>query len=312
MFCSKCGTKLADDVAFCKKCGAKVSVVTQPSDNCVTQQAQPVKWGSLHEEKNMDTRAELVAKIEYSEKALKTMNNLEANIKKLERKMQEVEKEQSEIRSKGTDSVGDVIIACIKGLVIGFFIGLLIGGTVFAKIAFWGDFVLVACAALGLFIPIMKQIIAANYEKNVMPGKLAEKDIIIEKIRVKIKEAEQKAGEYIFSDEWKKAEQYIPRDYFYLTAMEKMKYFLINGHADSIKEAVRLYDEYLHREKLEYEAKRAADMSEMTAAAANEAAEYAKIIKEQNESIEFWTKMNAYTSSNTKTEVKTDINIYIE
>ena len=48
-------------------------------------------------------------------------------------------------------------------------------------------------------------------------------------------------------------------DYFYIAAMEKFKYFLVNGHADTMKEAVKLYDEYLHREKLEFEATRTAD-----------------------------------------------------
>lgn len=247
----------------------------------------------------MDTRGELIAKIEYGEKVLKTMNNLEAEIKKLEEREKEIKKEQDDILLKGPAEIPVLILLCVKGFFIGGGIGLVLALTVFSRSAFWGDFVLVAGAALGLLIPVVIQIGSARYEKYEMPGLLAEKDKELEEIGAGIKRAEQKAGEYIFSDEWKKAEEYIPRDYFYFTAMEKMKYFLINGHADSMKEAVKLYDEYLHREKLEYEARRAADMSEMTAAAASEAAEYAKIIKEQNESIEFWTRMNTFVSAET-------------
>ena len=56
-----------------------------------------------------------------------------------------------------------------------------------------------------------------------------------------------------------------------------------------MKEALKLYDEFVHRKKLEKEARRAADNSA-------EAAEYAKITSEKAANAEFWSLVNAYTT----------------
>lgn len=258
----------------------------------------------------MDTREELIAKIEFSENALKKMNSLESNIKKLEKEEKKLKNEDDKIGSgKLPEDALDLIGMCIKGLLAGGFIGALIGiliELIFGNSDFLEYLVVFGGAAIGILIPIIKQIRAVDYRKNIFPKELAEMDKKLEEIRAKIKEAEKTAGEYIFSDEFSKAESYVPRDYFYLSAIKKMKYFLVNGHADTMKEALKLYDEQLHREKLEYEAKRAADearraadMSEATAVAASETMEYAKIIKEQNDSIEFWTRMNTIMEAET-------------
>lgn len=41
-FCTKCGTKLADDANFCVNCGAKVNKAAAPAGTPVQQPAQPV------------------------------------------------------------------------------------------------------------------------------------------------------------------------------------------------------------------------------------------------------------------------------
>lgn len=109
------------------------------------------------------------------------------------------------------------------------------------------------------------------------------------------------------------AQKVIPPDYFYPAAVEKFIYFLRNGHADTMKEAVKEYDEYMHRITLEYEAQLQRENSEKAAAYAKASAvvasdmakaaamssqanaemvQMAREIKEKQESIKFWTLYN--------------------
>ena len=64
------------------------------------------------------------------------------------------------------------------------------------------------------------------------------------------------------------AKNHIPEDYFYPEAVAMFQYYIRNGQADSMKEALREYDQYLHRCRLEYQATRAASASERSASAA--------------------------------------------
>lgn len=63
------------------------------------------------------------------------------------------------------------------------------------------------------------------------------------------------------------AKNHIPEDYFYPEAVAMFQYYIRNGQADSMKEALREYDQYLHRCRLEYQATRAASASERSASA---------------------------------------------
>ncbi len=90
------------------------------------------------------------------------------------------------------------------------------------------------------------------------------------------------------------AKSLIPPDYFYPTAIDKFIYFIKNGHADNMKEAIKEYDEHLHRQVLEEEARKATANSEVAAAAAVTSAQKSKEIAEKQETIEFWTMYNAY------------------
>ena len=126
-------------------------------------------------------------------------------------------------------------------------------------------------------------------DDGIMPQLLKEADADIEKAQDRCKEVEKMIADYAATDEWRTALSYVPKDYFYMSALEKFKYYLENGHADNMKEALKLYDEFVHRKKLEKEARRAADNSA-------EAAEYAKITSEKAANAEFWSLVNAYTT----------------
>ncbi len=109
------------------------------------------------------------------------------------------------------------------------------------------------------------------------------------------------------SERGKKALSIIPQDYFYPKAVEMILFYLQNGQADSIKEALKEYDQYLHRCKLEYEAERTANAAERTAKSAERTADAAMAtarntasmrdsmytIKQYEASTNFWTIYNA-------------------
>lgn len=141
-------------------------------------------------------------------------------------------------------------------------------------------------ACILIFVKAIKRIRYVKIEKPKLIEEYKEKIDEIEEQALKV---ENEIKQYAMTEEWRTAVSYIPKDYFYMSALEKMKFYLENGHADTMKEALRLYDEYVHRQKMEYEAKRAADN-------AAEASEYAKINAEQTESLKFWTEMNTFTN----------------
>ena len=110
------------------------------------------------------------------------------------------------------------------------------------------------------------------------------------------------------------AKNHIPEDYFYPEAVAMFQYYIRNGQADSMKEALREYDQYLHRCRLEYQATRAAsasersasaaertaaaaersaDASERTAANSAAAANSARAIEQYSASTNFWTIYSA-------------------
>ncbi|MBR5311522.1 MAG: hypothetical protein IKU40_01410 [Clostridia bacterium] len=88
-------------------------------------------------------------------------------------------------------------------------------------------------------------------------------------------------------------EYLIPPDYREAVAVERFIYYFRNGHAETMKEAVREYDNYKHNLKMEY----AAEKSAMAAAeSALQAAKTAKNVEE----IQFWTMLNTFINVSRK------------
>lgn len=95
----------------------------------------------------------------------------------------------------------------------------------------------------------------------------------------------------------------IPQDYLSIDAIDKFLFFLKNGHADTLKEALKLYDEYQHRQKLEMEAMKASASAQdaamaaaITAAKTAEISQKTKEIAKNSENTEFWAIYNAAVS----------------
>lgn len=89
----------------------------------------------------------------------------------------------------------------------------------------------------------------------------------------------------------------LPPDYCYPQAAQQLHYYFKNGHADTLKEALRLYDSYLHRLRLENAANRRAEAAETTAGLAAEAAENSRIAANKANEAAFWNNYTAYIVS---------------
>ena len=86
----------------------------------------------------------------------------------------------------------------------------------------------------------------------------------------------------------------LPSDYCYPQAVQQLRYYFKNGHADTIKEALQLYDNYLHRQRLEDAANRRAEAAEAAAHYAAETAESSRITAAKANETAFWSLYNAY------------------
>ena len=171
----------------------------------------------------METKESLIEKIDFCETVLKTMIELEDNIKKLKEKELELQKEHKDIVDEGPWDRGTLIFYCV-------FVGLLCAGvgliaTVIIGLftASWKSFIIYGAAALGVMAMIWRQKDAIEKSKFEIPTKLAENERKLEEIAEEIKEAQRKSDEYLDSDDFSKAMEFIPHDYFYIAAMEKFK-----------------------------------------------------------------------------------------
>lgn len=245
----------------------------------------------------METKESLIEKIDYSECALKKMNEYlrrrhfieDVQLSAALRERDEIEK--SKIRkytNKGAIIYLLIRLASVFGVI--YFVPYLLYTYFGFNSIDKAKVMIVTCWIIGgIVLFIANRANRMHYQNVVKPQLLKEADDQIEKVTQKLNAVSKEISDYVATDEWKTALSYVPKDYFYMTALEKFKFYLENGHADNMKEALKLYDEFVHRKKLEKEARRAADNSA-------EAAEYAKITSEKAASAEFWTLVNAYTT----------------
>ena len=241
----------------------------------------------------METKESLIDKIDYSECVLANMQVYQRLLSEASEHSSACYSWRSEIeKSKKAPVAYEESSKKQNKIIKKIFLFLLLHSLLTYMFAFTGDFGNVSVAVFfGLLAAVfvkylIKRIIYETVKKLQL---LKEADADIEKAQDRCKKIEKMIADYAATDEWKTALSYVPKDYFYMSALEKFKYYLENGHADNMKEALKLYDEFVHRKKLEKEARRAADNSA-------EAAEYAKITSEKAANAEFWSLVNAYTT----------------
>lgn len=86
----------------------------------------------------------------------------------------------------------------------------------------------------------------------------------------------------------------VPPDYFYPEAVERFLFYLRNGHADNLKDALRLYDQEVHNQKMEQEAVLQTAAAQASVSAAQSAAESSELARKAAANAEFWSLYNAY------------------
>ena len=134
----------------------------------------------------METKESLIEKIDFCETVLKTMIELEDNIKKLKEKELELQKEHKDIVDEGPWDRGTLIFYCV-------FVGLLCAGvgliaTVIIGLftASWKSFIIYGAAALGVMAMIWRQKDAIEKSKFEIPTKLAENERKLEENNIDV------------------------------------------------------------------------------------------------------------------------------
>lgn len=117
---------------------------------------------------------------------------------------------------------------------------------------------------------------------------------ILSRINTGIRSDDVKLEYQLGTPEAQLVKEIIPPDYRKAKIIEKFIFFIKNGHADTIKEAVREYDNYIHNLKLEQSAKRQAEAAEASLAVGQQAAEAAERAAKAAQGAEFWSLYNAY------------------
>lgn len=265
----------------------------------------------------MVTREELMERLNFCENAIRKMMTLGNTVRQCNA---EVEEQRHLIALCSDEKVWKEIVATIVKTIIAGIIGLVGGGFIVQILAYifhipgsTQDGMMLVISGIASLITLLRGIGDIKDVKDA-PQRIARFEEELAEKKQKLDSVKKELVEYRGSVEWSKAVSYIPKDYFYLSAIEKIRSFVKNGRADTMKEALDLYEEYLHREKMEYEAKRAADEAqraadnaEMTAIAAQEATEYAKITAEKAQSMEYLAQMNAYRTTTVQNNVDIDI-----
>lgn len=265
----------------------------------------------------MVTREELMERLKLSENAIRKMTVLNNNLKQCNEEMEEIQKKIKQDKDMTVGVyIGITIFTTALAGVAAFFISRLIVRilkVVFPISVSVQDKIILIVTGIACLIALLFGI-ALILDARDAPKRIAKWEEELADKKQKQVSLKNELKEYKGSVEWSKAVSYIPKDYFYLSAIEKIRSFVKNGRADTMKEALDLYEEFLHREKMEYEARRAADEAEraadnaeMTAIAAQEATEYAKITAEKAQSMEYLAQMNAYRTTTVQNNVDIDI-----
>lgn len=282
MFCHSCGRKITlEETKFCPYCGANVFFADPPGESVKENSS----GGNLYNQ-------------------LIQCKPVVEEIFQKQHQLVETDKQIAYLRNKGVPSASPFTLF-IASLALGVGAGALISvilvslseslssNRIAQNVAYSqkiGTFVLSAGIAFVVSLAILTSINNKTQkrlqeeDKTALSRKQRKKQDLLDSIR-----------QCFMTDAGQKATALIPQDYFYPQAYERILFYLNNGHADTMKEALREYDQYLHRCKLEYEATRAANASERsahaaekTAAASAEMANTLATIEQYQENTNFW------------------------
>lgn len=265
MFCRQCGNELSANVKFCSKCGMAVNANAGAS-HCTSQSNQNETRTKSYDTVNIQTREGLISGLKN---AIRLMNQAAAL------KERSAETIQKQVFSKTTYKEITGAVKAIFTAAVGI-LSFLISRKIFsifnlALLNHYGSTawmplpVQLIYYVLSVVMPIaIAVIIAVFFCKNIIVKhnkKIQAKNITIMNENQKIAAYNQSIRQAAEAINCKLREiqleyqntvmTWYPVNYCYIEAAEFFLDCVINYRADALKEAINLYEEYLHRERVE-------------------------------------------------------------
>ncbi|NLM18801.1 MAG: hypothetical protein GX217_02105, partial [Clostridiaceae bacterium] len=175
---------------------------------------------------------ELLEKLVKARDTIVAAEKLQFELEGIEKALEEINKKTKDIENKsGFITYLGTIISAVLGVSLFKFIGLIVG-----LIAGWFVFAIIDSMV--------------NKDKNSEKAQLYYNENY-PPMESKKNETLNRAKRFFNSSEFTEARAVIPNDYFDSISAEYLVNAVENKRADSIKEAINLYEEYLHRSRME-------------------------------------------------------------
>lgn len=142
---------------------------------------------------------------------------------------------------------------------------------------------IVLCFAIGLIVSYWLVIVGSKKQAK----KIEEMDAEIKEGNTLSYRIQTEISDLLKSEEGQFTASIIPPAYRKSKAINRFIYYFENGHVDTMKEAVKEYDQYIHNKKMENEAHRTTVAAEATEIATKQTAKSAS-------EAAFWSLYNAY------------------
>ncbi len=230
MYCTACGTEIKETTRFCPVCGASSFQERRNTEISLAEEA-PVEVVSSSAPEGIKAELEMALEVIFKiENAVQRKADFDERRIAIEKKKKEIAEELT------TPQVIGFILVVIIPTIIGYSEDLITAILVFVF----------ALLAFGVLInPIIKIFSskegeAEQYYREHMDELNREEEIFLNDF-----------GRYCESDEVAFARNLVPEEYFDSDSVQFFIKMFNDKRADTFKEAVNLYEEYLHREYME-------------------------------------------------------------
>ncbi len=229
MFCNKCGKEVRENQMFCDACGNKINLMTNTANNRTTVMFKAQQVG--HELCNIVGPLQKVE--EYYNKGIKIQKRL-----------------NDAIKNKNADFMGLKLgISAFAALFVGGYIGLYIAGFIY----YISNYTVSPLILLPIIFVCMIVIgVVAYFLLHKMLKKKMEKrhEKLVDSLQMDFNN-----NQLLYFDVLETVlpvlKKYIPEDYWYSQAVASIGGYFRNGRAGTMKEALNLYEEEMHRLRME-------------------------------------------------------------
>ncbi len=254
--CTNCGMENDDKAAYCSGCGSPLetstTVATKATNLAASNVESPANQADYGAMLTTEKRTWWVENLKHCADILNQYDQME---KSIVRERQYVKQYKGKKYSFFRSFWPFLIIAIFTfycGLI---FIPAIIGGT---KDSTLTAVALLAIMAILTILVIVGGVFLARLMTNSSNKKLEK---YVQERETKIKEVEKKENQLMDDAFWNFMDSF-PQKYQYAIAMTNIAGYFENLRADSLKEALNLYEEQLHRWKLEQSAMQAVQLQQ--------------------------------------------------